>query len=133
MDKLDTIKKLLAGVGMPKRQQSDLCALTVLGLAQLKEKDNFKKATNNWVRIHDIIQFLNDNYNVSYAENSRETFRKKAIHHFRNAALVEDNGKATNNPNYRYRITPEFLDVMKSVGTRNKIRPYSISCLYMKN
>ena len=120
MDKLETIKKLLADVGMPDKQQSDLCALTMLGLANLKEGDSFKKASNNWIRIHDVIQFINDKYGVTYAENSRETFRKQALHHFRNAALIEDNGKATNSPNYRYRITSEFLNVLKSIGTKKE-------------
>lgn len=120
MDKLETIKKLLADVGMPDKQQSDLCALTMLGLANLKEGDSFKKASNNWIRIHDVIQFINDNYGVTYAENSRETFRKQAMHHFRNAALIEDNGKATNSPNYHYRITSEFLNVLKSIGTKKE-------------
>lgn len=120
MDKLETIKKLLADVGMPDKQQSDLCALTMLGLANLKEGDSFKKASNNWIRIHDVIQFINDNYGVTYAENSRETFRKQAMHHFRNAALIEDNGKATNSPNYRYRITSEFLNLLKSIGTKKE-------------
>ena len=105
---------------MPDKQQSDLSALTMLGLANLKEGDSFKKASNNWIRIHDVIQFINDNYGVTYAENSRETFRKQAMHHFRNAALIEDNGKATNSPNYRYRITSEFLNVLKSIGTKKE-------------
>ena len=105
---------------MPDKQQSDLCALTMLGLANLKEGDSFKKASNNWIRIHDVIQFINDNYGVTYAEDSRETFRKQAMHHFRNAALIEDNGKATNSPNYRYRITSEFLNVLKSIGTKKE-------------
>lgn len=117
MDKLETAKKLLADVGMPERQQSDLCALTLLGLANLKEYDSFSNATNNWVRIHDVIQFINTNYNLTYAENSRETFRKQAMHHFRNAALIEDNGKATNSPNYCYRLTAEFLHVIQCIGT----------------
>lgn len=120
MDKLETIKKLLADVGMPDKQQSDLCALTMLGLANLKEDDSFKKASNDWIRMHDVIQFINENYGVTYAENSRETFRKQAMHHFRNAALIEDNGKATNSPNYRYRITSEFLNVLKSIGTKKE-------------
>ncbi len=118
MDKLEKIKKLLADVGMPDKQQSNLCALTMLGLASLKKRDSFKKASNEWIRIHDLIQFINENYGVNYAENSRETFRKQAMHHFRNAALIEDNGKATNSPNYCYRITSEFLNVLKSVGTK---------------
>lgn len=56
-------------------------------------------------------------YKKSYAENSRETFRKQAIHHFRNAAFIEDNGKSTNSPDYRYRLTEEFLAVIRGNGT----------------
>ncbi len=44
-------------------------------------------------------------------------FRKQAMHHFRNAAFIEDNGKATNSPNYRYRLTDEMLSLIRSYGT----------------
>ncbi len=73
-------------------------------------------AENEWIRIHDIIQFANKFYGATYAENSRETFRKQALHHFRNAAIVEDNGKATNSPNYRYRLTEEVLRLIRTFG-----------------
>ena len=72
------------------------------------------EADNAWIRIHDMIQFANINYGTTYAENSRETFRKQALHHFRTAALVEDNGEATNSPNYRYRLTEETLEMIRS-------------------
>ena len=36
------------------------------------------------------------------------------MHHFRNAAFIEDNGKATNSPNYRYRLTDEMLLLVKT-------------------
>ena len=113
MDKLRKIKSLLADIGMPPAQQSDLCALTILSMAGLKEIGSFASATNNWIRIHDVIAFINSNYIAEYAENSRETFRKQAMHHFRTAALIEDNGKATKSPNYRYRLTDEFLKVIQ--------------------
>lgn len=116
MDKLKKIKKLLADVGMPPNQQTDLCALTILAMGNLTEVSSFASTKNNWIRIHDIIKFINANYSVKYAENSRETFRKQAIHHFRTAALIEDNGKATNSPNYKYRLTDEFLKVIQEVN-----------------
>lgn len=90
----------------------------MLALAKLKNETPWSDATNDWVRIHDIIAFIADNYEVIYAENSRETFRKQAMHPFRTAALIEDNGKATNSPNYRYRITPEFLAVIQSMSDK---------------
>lgn len=68
--------------------------------------------------IHDVISYIKAHYGVRYAENSRETFRKQAMHHFRNAAFIEDNGKVTNSPNYRYRLTDEMLSVIHSYGTQ---------------
>ena len=36
MDKLDDAKKILFMLGMPSKQQSDLCAYTLVALAGLK-------------------------------------------------------------------------------------------------
>lgn len=41
------------------------------------------------------------------------------MHHFRNAAFIEDNGKATNSPNYRYRLTDEMLSLIRCFGTEH--------------
>ena len=116
MGKVDEVRQLLNGIGMPEKQQADLCCYVLLAMANVKEKDTWKSATNEWIRIHDIIQFVGANYGITYAENSRETFRKQALHHFRTAALIEDNGKATNSPNYRYRLTEESLEMIRSIG-----------------
>ena len=116
MDKLELAKQLLEQIKMPAKQQSTLCCLTLLAMAKLKKDTPCYQATNDWIRIHDVIVFIADNYGVIYAENSRETFRKQAMHPFRTAALIEDNGKATNSPNYRYRITEEFLKVIQDMN-----------------
>lgn len=115
MDKLTTIRLLLGALDMPKAQQGDLCAYTLLALARIKETDPYNAATNQWIRIHDIIVFLKAHYGITYAENSRETIRKQALHHFRTAALIEDNGRPTNSPQYAYRLTLEFLEVMRNL------------------
>lgn len=117
MKKINEAKEILRVLGVPDKQLSDICCFTILALANMKEEDRWDSATNGWIRIHDILSFTRNNYNVSYAENSRETFRKQAIHHFRNAAFIEDNGMATNSPNYRYRITDEMLNVIKTSGS----------------
>lgn len=119
MSKLEQAKDILEKIGMPKAQQADLCAYTLLALLNIKEKSKWNTATNEYIRIHDIMEFIKQNYGVAYAENSRETFRKQAMHHFRIAALIEDNLKATNSPNYRYRITIEALNLIKKYGTKD--------------
>ena len=96
MSKIEEAREILKELQVPAKQQADLCCFVLLAMANIKEQDLWARATNNWIRIHDVIAYTKDNYSVTYAENSRETFRKQAMHHFR---------KATNSPNYRYRLT----------------------------
>lgn len=117
MSKIDEAKEILNALQVPAKQQNAMCCCVLLAMAGLVEETLWQDATNEWIRIHDIIAFANNNYGTTYAENSRETFRKQAMHHFRNAAFIEDNGKATNSPNYRYRLTDEMLKLVQSFGT----------------
>lgn len=117
MDKISETREFLKNIGMPKQQQADICCYVILAMAGIKPEMPWNEATNEWIRIHDIIQFANTYYGTSYAENSRETFRKQALHRFRTAALVEDNGKATNSPNYRYRLTDDTLQLIKNINS----------------
>lgn len=119
MSKLEEAKNILKELQVPSRQQSDLCAYVVLAMASIKENEVWSKAINEWIRIHDVIAYIKENYGVAYAENSRETFRKQAMHHFRNAAFIEDNAKATNSPNYRYRLTDEMLSLIQKYKTND--------------
>ncbi len=96
-----------------------MCCYVLLALANIKKRDLWAEASNEWIRIHDVIAYTKDNYGVTYAENSRETIRKQAMHHFRNAAFIEDNGLATNSPNYRYRLTDEALRTIQQFGTED--------------
>ena len=114
MKKLEEVRDILTALKVPKAQKNDMCCYTLLAMAGLTKDQEWKFATNEWIRIHDVIAFISKNYSATYAENSRETFRKQAMHHFRNAAFIEDNGKATNSPNYRYRLTNEMLKLVQS-------------------
>ena len=71
MPKIDEAKKFLEKIGMPKAQQSDICALSLLAMAGIKPNDEWKDASNEWIRIHDIIAFANKHYKTTYAENNR--------------------------------------------------------------
>ena len=117
MSKLDEARDILSVLEVPSKQQNGMCCCVLLAMAGITEDQCWGDATNNWIRIHDVIAFASGNYGITYAENSRETIRKQAMHHFRNAAFIEDNGKATNSPNYRYRLTDEMLKVIQSYGS----------------
>lgn len=117
MNKIEGAKKILGSLHVPPQQQNGMCCYVLLAMANISEDTSWTSATNEWIRIHDVIAFANKNYSTTYAENSRETFRKQAMHHFRNAAFIEVNGKATNSPNYRYRLTDEMLHLLRTFET----------------
>lgn len=121
MDKIERVKKLLEELGLPKRQQSNMCALVILSLANLGKRTPWPEATNEWLGIHGIIGFIKDKYKIRYAENTRESIRKIALHHFVNAALVERFAPDTNNPKYSYRLTKEFLEVIRNIIVSKKV------------
>ena len=130
MGKIEMARAFLEAVGMPKKQQADVCCYTILAMAGIKPKTAWAKASNEWMRIHDIIQFTNQFYRTTYAENSRETFRKQALHAFRTAAIIEDNGLATNSPNYRYRLTEEALSVLKCLDSTDWLAQVNLFLMY---
>ena len=117
MGKLEDAKEILKDCGMPVQQQNDISAYTLLTLAEVDPDMEWEQATNSWKRIHDVLEFTSEKYEKSYAENTRETIRKNCMHQFREGAIVEDNGKATNSPNYRYRITCETLELIQSYNS----------------
>ena len=119
MEKIKTAKQILKELGVTEKQQNDLSCNVLLALANIKEDSQWADAKNSWIRIHDIISYLSENYNINYAENSRETIRKQVLHHFNNAAFIENNNKSTNSPNYKYRLTHEFLELIRTYSTKS--------------
>ena len=118
MSKLEEARQVLQSLDVPPAQQNEMCCYTLLALASLTENGSWEKSKNEWIGIHEIMRFVEKAYKKTYAENTRESIRKNALHHFRNAAFIEDNAVATNSPNYRYRLTPEFLALVRHFGKR---------------
>lgn len=116
MSKLDDARNILTQIGMPQQQRNDMCCYCLLALAAVGERSKWRDSSNEWIRIHDLMSFISSNYGVTYAENSRETIRKQAMHKFRDAAIIEDNGVATNSPHYRYRLTDEAVAILRNYG-----------------
>lgn len=117
MTKFEQAKDILEQLQLPKSQTNEMCIRVLLALTKLDEKTPWSKATDSHMRIHDIIKFIAEKYEFKYAENSRETIRKQALKPFINAAMVETNGKATNSPQYSYRLTTEFLELIRCYDT----------------
>lgn len=126
MNNVEKIRSILLSLEVPKKIQNDLCCYVLLVMAKIYPQSKWVEAKNEWLRIHDLMGFINIFYRKDspYAENTRETVRKNALHHFRTAAFVEDNGEATNSPNYRYRLTKEFLEILKNGGSNESIHKF---------
>jgi len=108
---------------LPKRQQNDRSAYTLLTLAGLGENTNWSSATNKIIGIHDIMIFISKNYGYQYAENSRESIRRQTIHQFEQAGMIERNrdkpDRPTNSGKTVYSLTNELLKVLRSFGSGN--------------
>jgi hypothetical protein len=116
--KKEEAKDILQQLGLPTAQTNDMCCYVLLTLAGIQEKMPWKKVSDTAWRIHDIITFMEEKYDIKYAENSRETIRKVALRPFRAAAIVEDTGEVTNSPNFKYRLTMETVRLLRTYGTK---------------
>ena len=121
MSKVDDAITILRTLGLPKAQQNERSALTLLALANLTESLPWSEAGNRSIRIHDILIFIQENYEKQYAENTRETIRRQTIHQFEQAGVTIKNPdnprRPTNSPKTAYAITNEALEVIRKYDT----------------
>ena len=70
MSKIEEARKILSELNVPKKQQADLCCYVLLAMSDIKEGIAWTEATNNLIRIHDVLVFTRENYGVEYAETA---------------------------------------------------------------
>lgn len=121
MGKIEQAQEVLEALGLPYAQQNEISALTLLALALLSEKAHWKDATSQNLRVHDILIKIKQDYGREYAENSRETIRRKVLHQFEQAGIVvrnsDDPSRPTNSGLNNYILSDLVLDVLHSYGT----------------
>ncbi|MCX6238043.1 MAG: hypothetical protein NTY07_10910 [Bacteroidia bacterium] len=131
MSKLTEAQQILSEFGLPKRQQNERSALTLLALSNLKETDKWKDAkkvsksvvgNKENAKYQGIMRFIAEHYQKYYAENSRETIRRQTLHQFVQAGIVEHNPEnpqlSTNSKDNHYRLSDAALKVIKAFGTK---------------
>lgn len=121
MGKIEQAQEILESLGLPSAQQNEISALTFLSLAQLSENTPWKNAKSESLRVHDILGEIKRRYGREYAENSRETIRRKVLHQFEQAGIVirnvDDPERPTNSGLTNYVLSDLVLDVICSYGT----------------
>ncbi|MEN8253973.1 MAG: BsuBI/PstI family type II restriction endonuclease [Verrucomicrobiota bacterium] len=99
---------ILKALGLPKEQQNERSALTLLALAGLVPEDEWSSVGSPQKGITSIMDFCREHYGVNYAPNTRETFRRQTMHQFVQAGLVRENpddpSRATNSPKWCYQL-----------------------------
>lgn len=122
MPKIEEAKDVLKALGLPPAQRNELAALTLLALANLAAADSWRRAERRSIRIHDMILFIEKNYQRRYAENTRETFRRQALHQFEQARIVDRNpddpALPVNSPRTHYALSEAVLPVVQHYGTQ---------------
>lgn len=118
MGKVEQAQKILGVLGLPRAQQNEISALTLLALAQLAENRSWAEASQPSLRIHDILAEIERLYERTYAENTRETIRRQVIHQFVQAGIVlknpDDPSLATNSPRTHYALTDAALQTIRA-------------------
>ena len=122
MNKIEEAQDILKSLGLPQAQYNEMAALTLLALCNLKESDDWKNASRKSLGVSKgIMSFVNENYNKTYAPNTRETFRRQVLHQFVQARIVDYNPDipdlAVNSPRAHYALTKDVLKVIKSYQT----------------
>jgi len=122
MKKVEEAMTILQALGLPKGQQNERSALTLLTLLSLRKRSRWSSSTGRPVRIHEILIFIRDEYGKRYAENTRETIRRQTLHQFEQAGLVVRNPdnprRPTNSPKTVYAIADDALKLVRKFRTR---------------
>lgn len=124
--KMNDMEKILIELEMPPKLYNRRTVLTVLAFAQLTEKSRWKDVKENYFRIHDIIEFINENYpdkggtdleRGGYKENSRESIRDDSVTPLCELAMLEHNREKSQSEKNAYRLSNPFAVLLKTWGT----------------
>lgn len=124
MSKIIEAQEILKALGLPSAQYNEMSALTFLALCGLKEDDNWSGSIQQSLGVtKGIMDFVNTNYDKSYAPNTRETFRRQVLHQFVQARVAnynpDDPTLPVNSPKAHYALTNEVLKVIKAYKTES--------------
>ena len=124
MNKIEEAQIILKDLGLPRFQQNEMSAITLLALCDIKEKDKWKNAKKISLGVSKgIMKFSTENYEKTYAPNSREAFRRNVLHQFIQARIIDYNPDIpdlpVNSSRAHYGIAKEALEAIKTFGSTN--------------
>lgn len=119
--KIGEARAILKALGMPTEQHNERSGKVLLGLVGLRPDQTWKESGKPLMGVRPIMDFVKAHYNGDWAENTRETIRRRTLHQFVDGAVAMLNpdlpSRATNSPKSVYQIVPEALEVIRTYGT----------------
>jgi adenine-specific DNA-methyltransferase len=121
LERIAEAEEILKSLGLPKEQQNERSALTLLALLDLKPAEPWSNAQNPPRGITPIMEFIAKHYGKTYAPNTRETIRRFTVHQMVDAGLLVPNpdkpNRPINSPDWVYQVSAAALDVLKTFGS----------------
>jgi hypothetical protein len=113
--------RFLHEADLPRAQQNERSALTLLALGDLRPNTPWGEASAPLLGVTPIMDWAAEQYGRKYAPNTRETFRRQTLHQFVEAGLVAYNpdkpDRAVNSPKAVYQLTAEALALIRAVDS----------------
>lgn len=112
---------ILRDLGLPRAQQGERSALTLLALLELRPESDWADARQPLQGVTQMMGFFAEHYGKRYAPNSRETVRRQTLHQFLDAGLVLINpdkpDRPTNSGQTVYQIESSALALLRTYGS----------------
>jgi adenine-specific DNA-methyltransferase len=119
--KIDEALSILKVLELPRSQQNERSALTLLALLGLKPDMPWSQAGSPLCGITPMMDFFREHYGKSYKPNTRETVRRQTVHQFLEAGLIvinpDDPARPPNSAHTVYQIEQGTLDLLRTFGT----------------
>ena len=116
--RVDEALDILRALNVPREQQNERSALTLLALLGMTPQMPWSEAETPKLGITEMMNVFRDRFGKRYAPNSRETVRRFTVHQFVQIGLVvanpDDPRRPVNSPDTRYQVAPTLLKLART-------------------
>lgn len=120
-DLINDARQIIISLGLPRGQQNERSALSLLALVNLTPEKSWADAEAPLMGITPIMDWVRKHYGKDYKPNTRETVRRQTMHQFVAAGIAlynPDNfGRPVNSPKAVYQIEPTALALLQTFGS----------------
>jgi len=119
--RVEEARRVLKALGLPRAQQNERSALTLLASLDLTPVMQWSEAQTPLRGITQMMGFFTEHYGKTYAPNTRETVRRQTVHQFRDAGLIlenpDDPARPVNSGKTVYQLEQSALELLRTFST----------------